>query len=74
MLPWCSWRTQAGGDRLDYWLPDAQNREVVWTTDLRAGGSWTNRLPGGLPALRGTNSVPVPRDGPRRFYRIRLIP
>ena len=74
MKPWCDWRPGGGLStfRLAYWLPAAETYEVVWTENLRAPGSWTNRVQI-LPILRGTNSVEIPRAGGQRFYRIQPL-
>ncbi len=74
-VPWCALGpgAVAGESRLAYWLPYANAYELVHTTNLFDGATWTNRA-ALLPAGRGTNSLPAPNDAARRFYRIRTVP
>ena len=74
LKPWCALRTAGPSAWLDYWLPDGLAYELVSTTNLLDGVSaWTNRTTN-LPALRGTNSVPLSRGAERQFFRIRPNP
>lgn len=73
LRPWCAWRAAGAAAWCDYWLPDDTARELAWTGDLRPPAAWTNRV-GLLPAVRGTNSVPLPLDAPNRFFRIQAAP
>ena len=74
LKPWCALRTAGTSAWIDYWLPDDLAHELVFTADLSAGiSAWTNRA-AALPAVRGTNSVPLSRDAARRFFRVRPIP
>ena len=74
-LPW--FRLESGGSaatgRFVYWLPFTNRYEVLFTTNVREAGSWTNREQG-LPPGRGTNAVPTTNRTERWFYRLRLVP
>ena len=73
LRPWCVVEPSGDGLNLDYWLPGSELMELVWTDDLRDSGSWTNRVQL-LPAVAGANSVALPKDHPRRFFRIQPVP
>ncbi len=72
--PWCALRAAGASAWVDYWLPETNAHELVFTDDLGLPPSaWTNRAQL-LPAGRGTNAVPVALDAPRRFFRLRPAP
>lgn len=73
MLPWCGLGVQGSGMRLDYWLPETNRYELVFSGELQDPGAWTN-LVQALPTGRGTNALMLPRDAAQRFYRIRQAP
>jgi hypothetical protein len=56
-----------------FWLPDAISYELVRTTNLLNGTTWTHRVQL-LPAGRGTNTLTVTNSAPRSFFRIRRVP
>lgn len=74
-IPWCGMRSggSSAAVRFLYWLPYASRYEVVHATNLLNLATWTNRTTN-LPAMRGTNSLVLPRDAAHRFYRIRSVP
>ena len=74
LKPWCALRTAGASAWLDYWLPETEPYELVYTTNLLAGAAaWTNRVQE-LPEGRGTNSVPLAIGEDRRFFRVRPAP
>ena len=74
-VPW--FRLESGGSAaagvLVYWLPFTNRYEVLFTTNVREAGSWTNREQA-LPPGRGTNAVPTTNRTARGFYRLQLAP
>jgi hypothetical protein len=73
MRPWCALRADGASAWLDYWLPRTNSCELVSTADLLDASSWTNLVQLLSPA-RGTNTLSLPRDAERRFFRIRQVP
>lgn len=74
MRPWC--RVRGGSDsslELDYWLAESDLYELVWTDHVQDFASWTNRVRL-LPAGPGTNSLSLPRNKIRQFFRIQTLP
>jgi hypothetical protein len=69
--PWCALGSQGASAPvwLDYWLPDAGLYELVDAADLGEAAAWTHRVQMLAPA-RGTNTLALPRDASRRFFRI----
>lgn len=74
MKPWCALASagSSGSAWLDYWLPDAGAYELVATADL-SGGTWT-QLVQGLGPGRGLGTLALPRETPRRYFRIQSVP
>ena len=73
LKPWCALRTQGGAAWIDYWLPETNGYEVVATEELTGASAWT-QAGQALPALRGTNSLPLARDAARGFFRVQPEP
>lgn len=75
MKPWCALGSAGTSTSawLDYWLPDAGAYELVHAPDLFAGEAWTNRVQWLEPA-RGLDTLVIPRDVQRRFFRIQSVP
>ena len=72
--PWCALRAAGASAWVDYWLPETNAHELVFTDDLAGPlSAWTNRAQL-LPAGRGPHAVPVTLDAARRFFRIRPAP
>lgn len=74
-IPWCAMSSggSASAVRLSYWLPLTNRYEVVVTTNLFDSATWTNHTTN-LPVRRGTQSILLPRDAERQYYRIRQVP
>ncbi len=73
MRPWSALEPAGEFLRLDYWLPDTNGYELVFTGDLLDSGPWTSQV-SLLPATYGTNTLWLPRDASRRFFRIQEVP
>lgn len=75
MRPWTALNSRGSGSvlRFSYWLPFTNQYEVVGTTNLFNSAAWTNHATN-LPVLRGTNTILLPRDADRKFFRIRSVP
>ena len=75
MKPWCAMGSSGSSASawLDYWLPDGVACELVHAPDLADVALWTNRVQL-LPPGRGTNTLTLPRDAARRFFRIQPVP
>jgi PLD-like domain len=75
MRPWCVVRSSGSAAtlELDYWLSESNVYELVWTEDLRNPAGWTNPVQV-LPAGSGIQSMSLPRDEIRQFFRIQSVP
>lgn len=74
VIPWCDLRStgSVANARCSYWLPYTNQYALIGTTNLFRTNSWTNQVTL-LPTGRGKNSVLVPRNGARGFYRIQKM-
>ena len=74
VVPWCQLRSMGSvtNARCFYWLPYTNQYALIETTNLFNTNSWITVVTN-LPTGRKTNSVLIPRNGVRGFYRIQKM-
>ncbi len=74
VIPWCQLRStgSTATARCSYWLPYTNQYALIETTNLFNTNSWITVVTN-LKTERGTNSVLIPRNNTRGFYRIQKM-